>query len=406
MEGEWVVKVDLLVNPFQLDRKEGGVSMDINNAINQLQQSSADFMENYCAINGNIWRIDQIEKMDLKEFADRSVYSLPTKFYKYFPDKTEKEKDDLGNVKIKNYSEIALETNEVFLNSPDKFDDVFDSEISISFDEFEIHRLKKLVQWSKCGGTTGSSAQDLGNAIVQCAYSMIQERGNIEGIFAMDGYGELERLQAESFRLSWTIEMGKKEISIALRTAIENEYNDFKSKLQNTFHVCCFTTSPMSQLMWGGSYANEHKGFCLEYTVQPDEEYVEVLSNIRPVIYSKRRRPITKAIMDAYDKNWNDQAIRDLYINGVLRKSIDWAYQNEWRLMLPPQDKNQKGFTKRFFPITKVYLGNRMPADRRKTIIEICKKKNIPYVGVVRSPDYFEMKECEQLCENCARMMN
>ena len=42
--------------------------MDINNAINQLQQSSADFMENYCAINGNIWRIDQIEKMNLKEF--------------------------------------------------------------------------------------------------------------------------------------------------------------------------------------------------------------------------------------------------------------------------------------------------------------------------------------------------
>ena len=85
----------------------------------------------------------------------------------------------------------------------------------------------------------------------------------------------------------------------------------------------------MSQLMWGGNYANEHKGFCLEYTVQSDEEYVEVLSNIRPVIYSKRRRPITKAIMDAYDNNWNDQAIRDLYINGVLRKSIDWAYQNE-----------------------------------------------------------------------------
>ena len=68
MEGEWVVKVDLLENLFQLDRKEGGVSMDINNAINQLQQSSADFMENYCVINGNIWRIDQIEKMDLKEF--------------------------------------------------------------------------------------------------------------------------------------------------------------------------------------------------------------------------------------------------------------------------------------------------------------------------------------------------
>ena len=39
--------------------------MDINNAINQLQQSSADFMENNCVVNGNIWQIDCIEKMDL-----------------------------------------------------------------------------------------------------------------------------------------------------------------------------------------------------------------------------------------------------------------------------------------------------------------------------------------------------
>lgn len=41
-----------------------------------------------------------------------------------------------------------------------------------------VVKVEKMVQWSKCGGTTGSSAQDLGNAIVQCAYSMIQERWN------------------------------------------------------------------------------------------------------------------------------------------------------------------------------------------------------------------------------------
>ena len=81
--------------------------MDISNIIGQLQQSSADFMENYCVINGNVWRIDQIENMDLKEYAYRSVYSLPLKFYKYFSDLS---------VDGKNYSVIALETNEVYLN--------------------------------------------------------------------------------------------------------------------------------------------------------------------------------------------------------------------------------------------------------------------------------------------------
>lgn len=37
--------------------------MDINNAINQLQQSSADFMENYCVVNGNIWRITSMPSL-------------------------------------------------------------------------------------------------------------------------------------------------------------------------------------------------------------------------------------------------------------------------------------------------------------------------------------------------------
>ena len=113
---------------------------------------------------------------------------------------------------------------------------------------------------------------------------------------------------------------------------------------------------------------------------------------------------VTQELLESYDKNWNEASLRDVYINGVLRKSIDWAYQNEWRLVLPPQKTSQRGFTKLFFPISKVYLGNRMSSDRRKTIIDTCKKKGIPYVGVVRSSDYYEMQECRFLCEDCNLM--
>ena len=54
-----------------------------------------------------------------------------------------------------------------------------------------------------------------------------------------------------------------------------------------------------------------------------------------------------------------------------------------------------------FFPITKVFLGNRMNPENRKSIIEICHSRNIPYVGVTRNPDFFEMQDCNVLCENC-----
>lgn len=54
-----------------------------------------------------------------------------------------------------------------------------------------------------------------------------------------------------------------------------------------------------------------------------------------------------------------------------------------------------------FFPITKVFLGNRMPQSSRKEIIKICHEKSIPHIGVTRKTDVFEMQECEIQCENC-----
>lgn len=45
-----------------------------------------------------------------------------------------------------------------------------------------------------------------------------------------------------------------------------------------------------------------------------------------------------------------------------------------------------------------------MSAKDRKKIIKVCKRKGIPYVGVIISPDKFEMKDCSILCENCQRI--
>lgn len=191
------------------------------------------------------------------------------------------------------------------------------------------------------------------------------------------------------------------DLAIALKKVIWEEYTEFTKDLRQKFRVSCFTTSPFSQLMWSAKYANEHKGFCIEYTLSTDKEYTEALQNLRPVIYTKVRHPITQALLESHNQNHTTKSLRDLYLNGALRKSLDWAYQNEWRLLWPPDRYDQKGFSMKFFPISKVYLGNRMPPQRRKKIINICKKKGIPYAGVIRSSNKYEMKECSELCENC-----
>ncbi len=113
---------------------------------------------------------------------------------------------------------------------------------------------------------------------------------------------------------------------------------------------------------------------------------------------------MTKRIVDYQDKYPTEENLWDIYLHGALRKSIDWAYQNEWRLILPMGKAEGADYNLQFFPITKVYLGNRMPPQDRKKIIRICKQKVIPYSGVTRNPSLFEMEDCKILCEDCLKL--
>lgn len=363
------------------------------------QQNGAEFLNKCCVINGSIWSLETINQMGLEEYASRSIYSLPAKFYKYF--------SDIGTIvngETVNYSIQSLETNTVYLSSPSDFDDVYDSEISVSWKEFADFRIKTYALWSKCNISDNLSCEEIANSLIMLIYNTLTNGGDIEEIFDLQDYEEFTQLVIKNFILKMKLELFKtQEVATAFQNIILQEYDEFCRNNRNSFRVACFTTSPTMQVMWG-KYANEHRGFCLEYTVNPEEEYTDVIHNIRPVMYCKVRHPVTQSLLDSCNHNLSLQALRDIYLNGVLRKSLDWAFQNEWRLLLPPDGKAQKGFNKQFFPITKVFLGNRMSANRRMEIIEICKRKSIPYVGMVRSQELYEMQECKHECETCEHL--
>ena len=60
------------------------------------------------------------------------------------------EKNDDGQIVLKNYSLEALESNTVFLSSPDQFDDVYDSDIYVPWPEYAFAMLKQYAQWCDC----------------------------------------------------------------------------------------------------------------------------------------------------------------------------------------------------------------------------------------------------------------
>ena len=365
---------------------------DVNSIKEQLMKS--------CIINGAIMPLDEIEHMGINEFGIRSKLNMPSKLYKYYSNIDEKNSDGI----IVNYSQQSLINNTVYLQTPTKFDDIYDSDITLDYNAYE--RLRVMEYCMRCGVEVNDewTNQEAGDVLVKSLWPFYIQK-NLEKAFTVAPKNELERLSNQEFIMSVLVECKSSgNFGEAVSRAIANEYQKYSEYLKEVFRITCFTTTPYSQLMWGGSYADQHRGFCVEYTVLPQEKaYQDIYYNIFPVVYCKVRPDVTKRIVDAKDKIPTDNLLWDIYFHGVLRKSIDWAYQYEWRLLLP-LEKNKNDYNIEFFPITKVFLGNRMSAQNRKAIIEICKKRGIPYVGVDRNPRFFEMQDCNGLCEKCEKL--
>ena len=366
-----------------------------------IKQVMPELLASYCMVNGAIMKLDEIQRMGVQEFGFRSRINTPIKLYKYFPNTVKKEKDGSEH----NYSQNSLENNTVYLQSPTEFDDVFDSDIYLDYQEYERGRLKVYCQRCQIDVSPEDSSQTLENSLIERLVTASQATGNFLGAFSKDPISELEALSNKSFCLS--IEnalLQHDDISQAVSKAIQHDYDFYSDYLKHSFRISCFTKTPFSQLMWS-SYADYHRGFCLEYTIdQNDPQYTDVLFNLYPVIYCKPRLNITDKLVRFQDNKPTDEHLWDIYSNGVLRKGIEWSYQNEWRLLLPFGKSKKMDYNIKFFPITKVFLGNRMSADERKKIIDICHEKNIPYSGITRNPYVYEMGECSTLCENCNRL--
>lgn len=373
--------------------------MKIEDLLSEIMKSSPEISSNYCVINGALIELSKVEKMGCSEFGLQSKLHMPLKLYHYYSNTD-------NNEQAVNHSQDALKTNTVFMNSPVAFDDAYDSEISLEYSEFERFRLIEYCKRCHIKTNSNSSNQEIGNKFVQFLWKYYCEHKELDGVFAELPKSEIECLSNEEFCLRTIVEYGKiKDFGKAVSFVIQKEYDEQCDKMKNTFRIACFATTPYSQLMWA-SYADSHKGFCVEYTVQPNtKEYEKIYYNLFPVIYCKMRSDITQYIAENRDQTPNKEYLWHLYFHGALRKSIDWAYQNEWRLLLPYGIKD-KDYNVKFFPITRVYLGNKMPPEKRKEIISICKDKDIPYIGVTRNPTKFEMQDCDVLCENCPRYQN
>ena len=366
-----------------------------------MKEAFPEFLGSYCTVNGAIMKLEEIQKMGFHEFALRSKINMPLKLYKYYPNILKEDDDGIK----RNHSMEALKNNTVYLQSPSEFDDAFDSDIVIDNVEYEKLRLKEYCQRCSIHVDKNASIQEISNALLQKLYDVFLSTNDFIGAFIEDNDSEIKSLSNKTFCMELKNQMLKGiEFGQALRNVITNDYINYCKYIKETFRISCFATTPLSQLMWA-TYADCHRGFCLEYTIIPGEaQYENEYLNLFPMIYCKTRPNITERLVKYQNEKPTQEQLWDIFFHGVLRKSFDWAYQNEWRLLLPFSPIKKEDYNIKFFPITKVYLGNKMTAEKRKEIINVCHEKSIPYIGVIRNPDLYEMEGCKTLCEDCNRM--
>lgn len=133
-----------------------------------------------------------------------------------------------------------------------------------------------------------------------------------------------------------------------------------------------------SILMWS-HYANQHKGFCIEFERKPES----ILGN----------DDVTKRV--DYEDDYSDIEMFDqsgkvnlhFFKKMFFVKAKDWKYEDEWRFVRENGDKESD------IPsaISSIIFGLKMPQEHRDTIKNILSGQGIRYKEAVKTKKLFQI---------------
>lgn len=270
--------------------------------------------------------IKALKNLDFDEYLNILSEILPKQLYRYF---------DHSNNKID-----LLLNNRIAITSPLEFNDSYDS--LATFEKEVENRYYGKVEFTiqKILNSNDSKVQKLKSNII--SKGVLLEN--------TDWSDKIKIIRDEQRKL-----LGGNDGPeyIQLRSCIYrlNNFHGFNNPRLGDYvsesKVCCFSASKNNTLMWA-HYGRMNSGFCVEYNTST------IIADIKsgkylfvPVIYS--------------DKMYNDEpySISEKTISLLwnlpqfMYKKSDWAYEQEWRLIIP----NCKEDTMYFPNIKQIFLG-------------------------------------------------
>ncbi|MFP5300228.1 DUF2971 domain-containing protein [Cobetia sp. SIMBA_158] len=166
------------------------------------------------------------------------------------------------------------------------------------------------------------------------------------------------------------------------------DYSNIIKNIRDDILISCFSECYTSTLMWS-HYANEHKGICIEYNLDNLKGDIYSIFNKRmyPVLYSNIMADATQLAIDSIFQQTTQNVLNHIFIKPAVNKSIDWAYEKEWRIVAPRID-NRVITTP---TPSRIILGSRISSEDEKWVREVGLNKGIPVVKAIHSHIYHSM---------------
>lgn len=151
-------------------------------------------------------------------------------------------------------------------------------------------------------------------------------------------------------------------------------YRVVQKTISEHLGIVCFTDKADSLLMWG-HYAEGHRGFA--YGFDPRHPFFhsgegfEGTRLFRKVVYSRHRPRVVFSDARVPEDLFSERLAHEFFFT----KSDDWAYESEWRLVLP-LDPNERVEDEQHVRLpegllTTVILGSRASEEDRNRIAEL-----------------------------------
>jgi len=333
--------------------------------------------------------------------------------------------DHLPKTLFKFYSPTSdnimdIKKQRLWLSHPRTFNDPFDCHTGYDVNSYEMHTLLKDIKELGCvdvknsqDGFTIDEFDRLSRSTTSYEYNWYNSK--IE---------EYDRVRRE------LLANKSKDFNRIIYDLTNKSRNEVKAKIEElrnvNIRVACF--SALDRLknfddiiqIWS-HYADNHKGFCVEYDISPLKEsicfslenyeyhknqskYMEeriktlILGGLFPVIYTANRVNIPKTKLnkikfDKINEPQHNSDIDSILYKTFIVKSAKWNYEKEWRLILDGDVCNYYDNKLPFPYIKRVFLGCKMNTQTIDTMIEIVEELGVEVVMMEMDNKKFILEE-------------